>query len=264
MSVNSYLSELSSSLVLSYDEKDSIRTSLNYLYSRLKQYFEKKIEETLQFGSSTRGTILPRKADYNSDIDYMIIFNNENDYKPQTYLNKLRRFVEYYYSSSEIHQSNPTIVLELKHIKFDLVPGYKDCWGTIYIPAPNTSFTDWMTTDPNGFNETLVSANTRNSNFIKPLIRLVKYWNVQKNNHYFTSFSLEEYIVGSSYYYSSNLKEYIYSTFENFGNNYNYPQYVKDNLDKAREIIYNTKYYEENEMYINAEKEIQKLFPVLY
>lgn len=51
----------------------------------LKQHF--------RFGSSTRGTILPRSMDEQSDIDYMIVFN-ENNATPQTYLNRLKTFVE--------------------------------------------------------------------------------------------------------------------------------------------------------------------------
>ena len=69
------------------------------------------------FGSYIRGTILPRKADASSDIDIMVMFLNPNGYKPQTFLNRLKNFAEHYYSTSEIYQSNPTVVLELNHMR---------------------------------------------------------------------------------------------------------------------------------------------------
>jgi len=53
----------------------------------------------------------------------MVIFNiYDGQGKPQTYLDRLRELAEVKYSTSEISQSNPTIVLALNHIKFELVP----------------------------------------------------------------------------------------------------------------------------------------------
>lgn len=103
MSVNSYLSNCASDLVLSSSEKDSITTSINTLETRLTSYFGSDIEEKFKFGSYTRGTILPRKVDDNSDIDYMIVLDNSNNYKPQTFLDRLKRFAEAKYSTSAIY-----------------------------------------------------------------------------------------------------------------------------------------------------------------
>lgn len=101
MSVNSHLTSLASDLVLSDSEKSSISTSIKTLSSRLNLYFGNKVIGHFQFGSSTRGTILPRKADGNSDIDYIVIFDtSDGKKKPQTYLNHLRNFVTKKYSTS--------------------------------------------------------------------------------------------------------------------------------------------------------------------
>ena len=114
-------------------KKASLNTSISTLEYRLELFFGSNIIENFKFGSSTRDTILPRKADSNSDIDYMVVFNNSNDNTPQTFLDRLKRFADTYYKNSEIHQSFPTIVLDLNHIKFELVPAYKSCFG-YYIP----------------------------------------------------------------------------------------------------------------------------------
>ena len=89
MSVNSYLQNLASDLVLSDSEKSSITTSINTIKSRLDSYFSDVTEKRV-FGSYVRGTILPRKADSESDVDLMIVFPNPYGHKPQSFLNRLK------------------------------------------------------------------------------------------------------------------------------------------------------------------------------
>lgn len=108
MTVLSHLKSVSNNAVLSSTEKESINTSIATLEKRLGYYFPNEIYKKFKFGSSTRGTILPRSMDSNSDIDFMIVFN-DGGYKPARYLNKLKNFVNKYYSTSEIYQSSPTI-----------------------------------------------------------------------------------------------------------------------------------------------------------
>src|SRR5699024_1388826 len=138
MTVQTYLNHLASELNLKAKEKEEIDKSLLVLKQRLNKYFENQVMNHFEFGSYTRGTMLRRKADMYSDVDYMIIFDNSNQYKPQTLLTNLKKFVNLYYHSSEIRQSHPTIILELNHIKFELVPAKIDFFGTKYIPAKNT------------------------------------------------------------------------------------------------------------------------------
>lgn len=223
MSVNSYLQELGSSLVLNSNEKSGITISIDTLKSRLTSYFEDEVTDKIIFGSYTRETILPRKADDDSDIDLMIVFKNSNNYKPQSFLNRLKNFAETKYSTSEIYQSSPTIVLELNHIKFELVPAY-EYYGMYYIPK-NSS--EWMYTNPNDFNNKLVECNKNNSYKIKPVVRLLKHWNIQKNSRGLYSFELESKIANEMTY------AYINCT--------SYTDYLKSSLTKLRNFYNATK-----------------------
>lgn len=159
MSVLSHLEAVASNAVLDGTEKTSINTSISTLQTRLNNYFNNnELSTHFKFGSSTRETILPRKMDENSDIDYMIVFKDTTK-KPQTYLDNLKKFVEAKYSTSEVYQSNPTIVLELNHIKFELVPAINKgttLYPSYYIPDKAASKNDWIYTDPNDFNDKLV------------------------------------------------------------------------------------------------------------
>jgi hypothetical protein len=263
MSVLNYLETISSGLVLSPKELNSISTSINTISIRINTHFGSNVKEHFKFGSSTRDTILPHKYDEKSDIDYMVIFNNPNNYKPQTLLNWLKEFAEKYYHSSEIHQSHPTMVLELLHIKFELVPAEKDYWGKISIPSPSSSYLDWITTDPNGFNDSLIHINANNNFKIKPLIRLMKYWNVKKVNRGYPSFDLEKWIIARNFYYCKNLKEYLFKCIDDLNYSYNDPQYVKTAVDNAKSIVDNTRNYESAGYISNAEDEIKKMIPEL-
>ena len=147
MSALSYLTSLEKTLRLSDNEKSSINTSIDTLKTRLKSYFSNQISEVLVFGSYKRHTNLTRKADNSSDVDIMVVFTDDSC-KPQTYLNKLKAYVDYGYSTSEIYQSNPCIVLELNHIKFELTQALL-YYGTTYkIPDKASSYQDWLATQP--------------------------------------------------------------------------------------------------------------------
>lgn len=218
------------------------------------------------FGSYTRGTILPRSMDRNSDIDYMIVFDDAI-YKPQTYLNKLRQFVETYYSRSEITQSNPTIVLTLQHIKFELVPAINNFWYGLQIPAKKADSNDWIDTAPNDINQTLSSTNQSNNNLIKPMIRLVKYWNAC-NNYPFASFELEKELAERSYLWvgltsSGQLKDYFFDAIESLTLSWNASQQKQNALERAKRIVREVKSNLEYGLEYSAESEIKKLLPEL-
>ncbi|NQV93910.1 MAG: nucleotidyltransferase [Sphingomonadales bacterium] len=253
MTVNSYLSVRASNAILSNEEKDSINRSIATLKTRLNLHFGANLSSQFRFGSSTRGTILPRRMDSHSDIDYMIVFA-EGGYTPQTYLNRLRSFVEKYYSSSDVKQSSPTIVLELNHIKFDLVPALTGSWGDYQIPnGPNA----WQTTNPNDFNSKLSEKNTGNHNLIKPTIRLMKFWNAN-NSYVFDSYLLEKWIVEQYYYLISNQRDYLFETFDKL----QIPtdtQWRKDRVERAKTIIKDTREFEVDGYPYLAESEVKKL-----
>lgn len=263
MSINSYLTNLSSNLIIRDDEKESIARSINTLESRLRVYFGDDIETQFCFGSYTRGTILPRKADENSDIDYMVVFKNSNRYKPETFFKKLRDFAEHWYHRSEIYKDSPTIVLELNHIKFELVPAYNSSylsWAMQYnIPAPRSEYADWIQTDPNGFNSRLTEKNTSEKSLIKPLVRLLKYWN-SLNGHIYSSYELEQHIVNNIFYFDSNLRDYFYTavgSLPTHGLSYTNIDKVKRFKEKVAEI----KRDELNDHPLMAQGKLERLIP---
>lgn len=255
MSVNEYLKELGSKLVLSSSEKESIETSIDVLKSRLFSYFGSDIKVIKVYGSYARGTILPRKVDDSSDVDVMIVFDNPYEYKPQTFLNKLKDFAEHYYSRSEIYQSSPTIVLELNHIKFELTPAYMR-YGSYFIPKTPS---EWMLTDPDGFYSKLKECNQSNEYKVKPIIRLLKYWNITKNGRDLESYELEKKIADDlryAFYTCTSYTDYLKCALSQLKFSTDYYRVIKalDCITEALRLEKEGKYY-------SAEIEIKKAFP---
>lgn len=263
MSVRSHLKSVANSLYISRDsnEYESIDTSIETIERRLNLYFDNKMEKGVQFGSSTRGTMLPRSADPNSDVDYMVIFNNEDKYKPQTFMDRLRRFAEKYYSRSEIRQSHPTVVLELNHIMFDLVPAYDDFWSGLKIPAPNSDYKEWISTDPKGFKQELTRLNKESGYTLKRAIRLVKYWNARKERVY-TSFELEKRTARNTYLFADNIWEYFKKAMEAL-DKFGLPSYKKRKVRAAQQRVADAKSALRNGNTAKAERKIRKVVPEL-
>lgn len=254
MSVLSHLQDTVSSIKIADWERTAIDTSIGTLSTKLGNHFN-NIHSKFVFGSYDRRTILRRSKDENSDVDYMVVFNDGGGYKPQTLMTRLKTFAESNYSKNEIYQSSPTIVLVLGHIKFELAPAYVS-WGTYYIPAPASSYNEWISTNPNSMKSELDSKQRDNNYLIKDVIQLLKYWNV-KNGKVYSSYEIERYVIEKWFFLCTNLKEYFYSAVEGLST-YGLPDYKKTKVESLKQIIVNTKKYEADNKPLTAEAEIKK------
>lgn len=265
MSVLGHLNDVASNLNLADKESENINRSIEALSGRLTAHFAQEIKQKLRFGSSTRSTMLPREADPQSDVDYLIVFDNTNGLKPQTFLRKLRDFADTHYRHSVVNQSHPAVVLRLNHIQFDLVPAYRPSWGywdgDPHIPAPSSSFQEWMSTDPLSLNQPLYEKNKLHGHMIKPLIRLLKYWNAQ-NGYVYESFALERHLAQSYYSSGRNLKEHIYAAVDNLPTA-SLPSYKLEKVLRLRAKIREVQTLEAQGLPISAELEIARVFPPL-
>ena len=262
MTVSSYLKGIADNAVLSSSEKDSIARSEAALKQRLEAYFGSEIKKHFRFGSYDRGTILPRSMDQNSDVDYMIVF--ESGFRPQTYLDKLRRFVNSKYTQSQISQSHPVIKLELNHIRFELVPAVETFIYGLSIPKKDGTEDNWMSTDPKDANSLLVEKNAENNYLIKPLVRLVKYWNAC-NGYVYDSFELEKEVLELNYYdfgfvTPMDLKKCFFDFMRSRPELYQ-PQRRVEKVQRAKKIINEVRDLEKTGQWTAAEDKIKKLIP---
>lgn len=179
-------------------EKPKIEASLKNIKNKLEMEFGDRILAVEVFGSYKRKTILPRNYDSRSDIDLLIVFDHENiNVNPSTYRKHLLEFAEEHYPNSISYKSQPSVVLELNHINYDLVPtftqeeGFFNITDEVYIPLSDT---EWQHTDIDGFSEELDKRNEEYNYIVKRIIRLLKAWNA-KVGYPFESYDLEQQIA---------------------------------------------------------------------
>lgn len=181
----------------------------------------------------------------------------------KSFIGQQYNFVNHYYSRSEIHQDHPTMVLELNHIKFELVPAYQTySWSDYYnIPALSTNYADWLLTNPSEIKRKVNDANNRYNYQIKRLIRLLKYWNV-RNYMVYSSFDLGDHIAGRVFYLCTSLEDYLFDAISGLPI-YTLPQYKRDKVKKLQDKVSEIKddYYTKWYKYL-ALRELENLFPI--
>lgn len=264
MTINSYLTTLASHAILRDDEKASVQRSIAALQARLASHFGNQISQHFVFGSYDRGTILPRSMDPHSDVDYMVVFS-DNGLQPQSYLDRLRRFAEARYARSEIAQSHPTVVLELNHIRFELVPAVRDWLIGLQIPGSSSTYQRWQQTDPHNFGQSLSKTNQANRNLIKPLVRLIKYWNCTAKCP-FESFPLEQHVASQGYgilslYPFRQLGDYFFQAVDSLDAGWSAPQWKREAVDRLKEVVSRARTYEHLGNSTLAESTIKRLLP---
>ena len=266
MTINSYLNNLARQAILRDDQEAGVKRSVAALQSRLVTHFGTQINDHFVFGSHSRGTILPRTMDARADVDYMAIFA-DSSFQPQTYLDRLRRFADRYYGRSEIAQSHPTVALELNHIRFELVPAIMDWRGRIQIPAKTSGYQSWQDTDPRGFDNQLTAANQANGNLIKPLCRLVKYWNATAR-HPFESYGLEQHIVRQRYGFfgllsSGQLGDYFFQAVDSLQLDWMAPQWKRESVSRLQQLASLAQSQERSGSFFQAEATIKRILPAV-
>lgn len=264
MSINSYLTNLANQAILRDDEKAGVQRSITTLQTRLVQHFGAQISQHFVFGSYSRGTILPRSMDSQSDVDYMVVFS-DGGLQPQSYLDRLRRFAEVKYARSEVAQSHPTVALELNHIRFELVPALQSWLSGLQIPAKGSDYQSWQETDPKGFNDKLTSANQANGNLIKPLVRVMKYWNA-KAGYPFESYALEQQVAGYGYGFfgllvSRQIGDYFFQIVDALDAGLFAPQWKRDAVARLKQLAGQARMLERAGQTAQAEAFIAKLLP---
>jgi predicted nucleotidyltransferase len=244
-------------------EKPKIESSLASIKKKLKQEFGDRILSIEIFGSFKRKTILPRLYDKKSDIDLLIVFDHENiNVNPSTYRKHLHVFAEQFYPNSISYKSRPSVVIELNHINYDLVPAFVQEEGfffpsdEVYIPKNDT---EWMHTDIHGFSKKLESKNEKYNFNVKRIIRLLKAWNA-KVGYPIESYELEQ-IIAEMNFSGDNIEQGFFYAIEQLPDEWTTEKTALkvDSLKENAELLYEA-LEEEDEREIN--KYLKKILPM--
>jgi len=204
--INSYLTELAQRLVIEPNTKEKIEVSISYLKKEVWGLFQNRLSDIVVFGSYDRETIV--RTDPDKDVDIMIVFK-KNEFQPDTYLKHIKEFCENKYQRSEIYSDHPTVVLEMEHIKIELVPATYYSETAVKIPAPRSKELKWITASPREYKNKLQSKDKNNKGLILPIIKIFKHWNVNQGKP-FASYELEKSII-EKLYDCATLRDYYFS-----------------------------------------------------
>ena len=260
--INNFLKRISTELLIKSNSITGINISrsLKILDKNLKDHFTNELHFLNVFGSYTRGTILPRQFDKNSDIDILIGFHTKDSkLKPESYRERLMKFAFKYYPSAKIMKDHPSIVIELNHINFDLVPGIFDngiFYDSIEIPDKDGG---WMETEPAKFNKRLTDANTSYKSIVKPIVRFLKAWNANENYPYY-SFELESAIVDLNFSGDTFASGFFYAI-DNLPTS-SLPNVSAKKIEVLRNNAKMIQEYIEREDLQNAKKIVRRIIPV--
>lgn len=262
LSINNYLRDLASELFISYGskERERIDKSIDTIMDRLESFFDDELDEIAIFGSYDRGTILPNKYDKRSDIDLLVNFNIKEypEKAASTYRDKLRRFAQEKYSTSISKKDFPSVVIELRTIKFDLVPAIikkQYLLGSEKIWIPDSKY-EWQKTYPFDFSEELTQRNTKYNSIVKPIIRLLKFWNA-KASYPFPSFELEQ-LIADMNFRNKDIQDGFFYVIEQLG----YPGNSKDNkIESLKNNAEKVQNYLEDENFERAMNWLHRILP---
>jgi len=204
--INFHLTALAKSLIITPEFKQRVDTSISHLKENLWGAFQDRLVEVVNIGSYDRETFV--QQDKEADVD-MLVVSKKAEFKPETFLKQIREVCERKYSRSEIYQDHPTIVIDMDHVKFEIVPSWLVGGNTVKIPAPRTADLRWIDSAPKDFKAVLNKRDATYKGLIIPLIRIYKYWNCL-NGKAFVSFELERFIVNKTLNGSS-LRDYFMS-----------------------------------------------------
>ncbi len=183
-------------------EKDGGRRSHNFLRGILSTgNMANRIVDSYLSGSYARDTAI-RPLE---DVDVIFVIDPtqwpqdgfplllDHDYPtPDAVLKTFMSAIRYRYGSSSLRMQNRSVRLRLNHLDIDIVPavdaGRDD--GSIWIPDRQKR--DWILTAPKTHNEIASAINQRQNGQLKPLVKLLKFWNqALPSTATFKSFAIE-------------------------------------------------------------------------
>lgn len=140
-------------------------------------------------GSYGRETIIRLER----DIDVMVALSVSGYWKTYennsaAFLRMVRDRLNKRYPNTKVSTRQIAVVLELgEDLEVDLVPGFHRTGGGFLIPNGSGR---WLATNPPFHDDLMANANMRLGSRLKPLVRLMKAWNVCNQRH-LRSFHLE-------------------------------------------------------------------------
>lgn len=168
-------------------QKEGARRSHNYLRDILDQgQMARRVADSYLSGSYPRDTAIRPLDDV--DIIFVIdpdvwpkngfgfLFSEHPD--PEAVLKTFTNAIRYRYEDSSLRMQNRSVRLKLNHLNIDVVPAIDQGKNNGHILIPDREQEDWIVTAPKKHSEIASAINQQQEGRFKPLVKLLKFWNV--------------------------------------------------------------------------------------
>lgn len=182
-------------------QKDGASRSHNFLRSILDTgNMANRVVDSYLSGSYSRDTAI-RPLD---DVDIVFVIDHQrwprnglslflSEYpEPEAVLITFANAIRYRYPNSSLRLQNKSVRLKLNHLNIDVVPAIDHGKNDGRILIPDRQRGDWIQTAPKRHGEIASAINQQQEGLFKPLVKLLKYWNVGlPSTANFKSFAIE-------------------------------------------------------------------------
>ncbi len=229
---------------LSPEQKTKIQKSHQYLR---KHNLDKLayVSNTFLTGSYKKSTLINHS---NNDVDMFVVLDGYDQYnvKPNTILDKLKKDLQGKYTTTEIKQNKPCVVLNFNHIAFELTPVIKidnslqlalgfENTPDFYMPNLSSN-NEWIKIDnPRILEKQLSTANKEFDNQLVPLIKMMKKCKLHNNISNIQSFEIEKFAI-DNLYYINNYRNGIEQLLRIYG--WTHKNYIYEDIEKFTDIAF--------------------------
>lgn len=179
-----YTKDLAYAIVPQPLERAAIENFLSSIDEALTKFFGFQIERCIPIGEFARETILRHTLDKESTVDCLILFQNDEYIEDfATMKERLLQCLAPIFPTSTEHLKQ--LRLPMKYGTIRLIPAIvvdNESGSNLYISSSNND--GWVQSNPLQFDEFINNKNTETSFLLKPIIRLLKYWNVTHGRYF--------------------------------------------------------------------------------
>lgn len=175
-------------------QEENIKSSLKNIEEHLKnKENDLNVDRTFTNGSYERDTIIRPL----NDIDLFTVLKkdkwkdqNGNLPNPQSVLTKIKNYLNSLNDyKDKVKQDRPCVTIVLSDKDFDVLPSFETGSGGYNIP--NEDLKTWTYSYPEQLTTNLDNVHRLRKYKVKPVIKVVKYWN-REHNKYIPSYHIEE------------------------------------------------------------------------
>jgi hypothetical protein len=150
----------------------------------LKDFFDDNFtmaERAFTIGSYRRGTLVrpERDMDLLAPLDYST-YRDRFDENSRALLYFVRDRLNDRYAQTKVSSREVAVLLDFNVIRADVVPAFRRKGGGYFIPDGRKG---WTATNPDHHTRLIRERDRELGERLKPLIRLMKFWNIQNGGH---------------------------------------------------------------------------------